>query len=351
MITPAAKLYSARDVARGRHLIESMGLRFEEGTDDIVAIHDGEKMIATASRAGFVLKMFAIDPEWQGGQILGDLASELIRLGRAAGEESFFLFTKPEHVLAFEAVGFRLLCASGTAALLEFGAGLPEYLSRHAGEVRPGRNGASVINGNPFTYGHQYLVEQASAGSDTFYVFIVREDRSVFPFEARIRMAREATRHLSNVIVLDTSRYAVSAATFPSYFLKRLDEATIAQMQIDLRLFASKIAPAFFVRKRYVGDEPYDPTTAAYNRTMREIFPEYDLELVEIRRLAERDGGGWPPRTPPDGGFISATKVRAALARRDFESLRRMVPETTHAFLRSPEGLAIADRLAAEVSR
>ena len=87
-------------------------------------------------------------------------------------------------------------------------------------------------------------MECAAQRVDRLYLFVVREDRSVFPFDVRFRLALEATAHIRNVTVLDTSRYAVSAGTFPSYFLKRLDEVATAQMQIDLLLFAQRIAPA-----------------------------------------------------------------------------------------------------------
>ena len=333
MTSPVNRLGTAGEVADARRLVTAQDLLFEEGCDDVVGIYDGGRLVATAARAGCVLKMFAIEPEHQGGAGLGALAAELIRLGQASGEEAFFVFTRPEHVPSFEAIHFRLLATHAQAALLEYGGGLAAYLARHAGLVRPGRNGASVVNGNPFTLGHQHLVETASRQVDTFYLFVVREDRSVFPFAARYRLAAEATRHLPNVVLLDTSRYAVSVATFPTYFLKRLDEVAVAQMQLDVRLFAAHLAPFFGVQTRFVGREPYDATTAAYNEVMRHVLPQYGVALVEIERRAGDDGP------------ISATRVRAALARRDFDALRRMVPEPTLAYLRSAEGLALAERL------
>ncbi|MGD0483415.1 MAG: citrate lyase ligase [Gemmatimonadales bacterium] len=333
MTSPVVPLATAGEVADARRLLAARGLTFEEGYGDLVGIYEEGCLVATAARAGGVLKMFAIDPAQQGGAALGALATELIRLGRAAGEEAFFVFTRPEHAPSFAAVNFRLLATHREAALLEYGGGLAAYLARHAALVRPGRNGASVINGNPFTLGHQHLVETASRQVDTFYLFVVREDRSVFPFVARYRLAAEATRHLPNVVLLDTSRYAVSAATFPTYFLKRLDAVAVAQMQLDARLFAAHLAPFFGIGARYVGREPFDATTAAYNAVMRSVLPEYGVALVEIERRAD----GEDP--------ISATIVRAALARRDFDALRRMVPETTLDYLRSSEGLALAERL------
>ena len=118
---------------------------------------------------------------------------------------------------------------------------------------------------------------------DHLYLFIVREDRSVFPFAARYRLAEEATRHVPNVVLLDTSRYAVSAGTFPSYFLRRDDEKARLQMEVDVRLFGAHLAPAFGITRRFVGHEPYCETTAAYNRTMAEVLPRYGVALVEVR--------------------------------------------------------------------
>jgi [citrate (pro-3S)-lyase] ligase len=330
---PVARLATAGEIADARRLVESQGLRFEDGWDDLVGMYEGGQLVATAARAGCVLMMFAIAPAAQGGDALGALATELIRLGWEAGEGSFFVYTRPAHAVSFEALGFRLLASHERAALLEHGGGLAAFLARHADRVRPGRNGAVVVNGNPFTLGHQHLVETASRQVDTLYLFVVREDRSVFPFAARYRLAAEATRHLPNVVLLDTGRYAVSAATFPSYFLKRLDEAAEAQMQLDARLFAAHLAPPFHIVTRFVGEEPFDPTTAAYNRALREVLPQHGVALVEIAR-----------RAGPEGP-ISATRVRAALARGDLDALGRLVPPTTLTYLRSPEGLALAERL------
>jgi [citrate (pro-3S)-lyase] ligase len=174
---------------------------------------------------------------------------------------------------------------------------------------------------------------------ETLYLFIVREDRSAFPFSVRFRLADEATRHLPNVVLLDTSRYAVSAGTFPSYFLRQNDEKARLQMEVDVRLFAAHLAPAFAVTKRFVGHEPFCDTTAGYNRTMADVLPQYGIGLVEVERAAS------------GGRFISATDVRAALAAGNFAAVGQLVPPTTLAFLQSPEGTNIAARLSAETRR
>lgn len=325
MIPVAVPLLTAGERLDARRLIESQGLAFEEGCDDLVGLYDNGRLVATAARAGYVLKMFAVDPSYQGGEVLGALATALTGLGRTAGHDAFFVFTRPEHAASFEHCQFRLLVTGGAVALLECGGGLERYLAEHEPLRREGVNGAVVINGNPFTRGHQYLVETAASRVDHLYVFIVREDRSVFPFAARYRLAEEATRQVPNLVMLDTSRYAVSAGTFPSYFLRRDDEKARLQMEVDARLFASRLAPAFGITRRFVGHEPYCETTASYNRTMADILPRYGVALVEVRRAAEGDR------------FISATDVRAALAAGDLAEVERLVPPTTLAYLRAPE--------------
>jgi [citrate (pro-3S)-lyase] ligase len=334
----AVLLATSREIAQAQHLIRAQGLLFETSFDELVGIYEGDRLVATAARDGFVLKMFVIDPAHQGGEALGALVTELVQRGRTAGHEAFFVYTRPENASSFEQCNFRLLVTDGSVALLEYGAGLQAYLDGYARLCRPGANGAVVINGNPFTLGHLYLVETAAREVGTLYLFIVREDRSVFPFAVRYRLAAEATSHIANVILLDTSRYAVSAGTFPSYFLKSADAVARSQMRIDLRLFGRHLAPAFFVTRRFVGHEPYCAMTAKYNETMAEVLPEYGIELVEVPRKQDREG------------FISATKVRDALARRDFAAIAPVVPAATLEFLRSEEGLAIAARLAQQAT-
>ncbi len=334
MIPIAVPLLTAAERLDARRLIESQGLAFEDGCDELVGIYDSSpRLVAVAARAGYVLKMFAVDDSCQGGEALGALVTTLTALGRSAGHDAFLVFTRPDHARSFEYCGFRLLVVTSAVALLEWGGGLERYLDAHRHLRRDGTNGAIVINGNPFTRGHQFLVETAAAQVDTLYVFIVREDRSAFPFAARYRLAEGATRHVPNVVLLDTSRYAVSAGTVPSYFLRQHDEKARLQMEVDVRLFGAHLAPAFALATRFVGHEPYCETAAGYNRTMKDVLPEYGIGLVEVER------------TSRNGRFVSATDVRAALATGHLAAIGSLVPPTTLAFLQSPEGAAIAAAL------
>jgi len=333
MIPPALPLLTSRERDEARRLVEAQGLSYE-ACDDVVGIYEQGRLVATAGRAGEVLKLFAIDEAHQGGQTLGRLLDALTALARADGRGVLLVFTRPGQASSFAAYNFRLLASGSEAALLEHGGGIEAYLARHAGLRRPGANGAVVVNGNPFTLGHLHLVETAASRVSTLYLFVVREDRSVFPFEARLAMAKAATSHLPNVVVLDTSRYAVSAATFPSYFLRRTDRAARAQMEVDATLFAAHVAPAFSIERRLVGEEPHCATTAAYNAVLADVLPSHGITLEVVPRLADA------------AGAISASRVRSALQRADLEGASRLVPEATAAFLRSSGGEAVARRLA-----
>jgi [citrate (pro-3S)-lyase] ligase len=334
-----SQISSSGDVQRARALIEGQGLAFEADLDDLVGAFTGGALVGVGARRRDVLKMIAIDPAEQGGALLGELVSELARLGFAAGHESLFVFTKPEHATSFEALNFKLLASHRRAALLELGPGIARWLDGNEDLVRPGANGAVVVNCNPFTAGHRYLVEEAARRVDTLYAFVVREDRSAFPFDVRMRLVREGTRDLANVRVLDTSRYAVSAVTFPSYFLKASDDAAAIQMELDLALFGGRIAPFFHVGRRFFGTEPYCATTRAYNEAMRRVLPRFGVEPVEV------------PRKEAGGAAISASRVRAALREGDLAALQGLVPPATAAFLASEEARAVRERLLAAEGR
>ncbi|MEI7611831.1 MAG: [citrate (pro-3S)-lyase] ligase [Betaproteobacteria bacterium] len=321
------------DVASARVLIERCELSFEAGFDDLLGIHEAGQLVAVGARAGNVLKMLAVEPAYQGGPLLGEILTALVMRGMENGLPSFFIFTKAEYITTFAALNFTLLASQGKAALLEYGNGLDKWLNSKRELLRPGSNGAVVMNCNPFTRGHRYLVEAAARQVDTLYLFVVREDRSVFPFADRFRLVQEGVHDLNNVMVLDTSHYSVSAATFPTYFLKKDDPVAQIQMELDVSLFASQIAPFFNIKRRFVGTEPNCPLTQSYNLTMKRLLPLYGIELTEIERQQAAQGA------------ISASRVRQLLATGNLEQLHDLVPDSTLAFLLSPGGDAIRKQI------
>ena len=135
--------------------------------------------------------------------------------------------------------------------------------------------------------------------------------------------------------------YVVSGATFPSYFLQdeAVDLVIRNQAELDVTIFARHIVPALGITRRYVGTEPYSPTTAAYNAAMKKILPAQGVEVIEIERKAGgTDAGGGPD-------YISATKIRRAILEGNLDSILNFLPECTRAYLRSAASEAAKKKL------
>lgn len=187
-------LKSERKMAQ--ELIKASGLAFEDNVDVMYGMYENEQLVATGSRAGNILKMLAVAPEHQGGSVLGELVTELVMNGQRAGYDSLFVYTKPEFIFSFQSLNFTLMANQEKVALLEYGEGLSKWLESKQELVRTGLNGAVVVNCNPFTNGHLYLIESAAQRVDNLYIFVVKEDRSVFPFDVRYRLVEEGVSHI-----------------------------------------------------------------------------------------------------------------------------------------------------------
>ena len=158
--------------------------------------------------------------------------------------------------------------------------GFERYLRGLKAARTTGKSAAVVMNANPFTRGHQYLVEKAAAACDTLHLFIVSEDASLVPFAVRKKLVAEGVKHLPNVVLHDSGPYIISNATFPSYFLK--DEAAVidGHARLDLAVF-TKIAKALNITARYVGEEPTSQVTGLYNQIMSQQLPKAGMDIVE----------------------------------------------------------------------
>jgi len=309
---------------------------------------DGDEILAGGGLDGNVIKCVAVSESARSEGLMNILVSRLIAIAREEGRESVKAFTKPENEGIFKSLGFGLLASAPKAILMENGrGGLPEYKKYLASLARPGRNGAIVMNANPFTKGHRYLVEQAASQVDNLYVIVVKEDRSRFPYVERKAMIEAGCAGLDNVVVCEGSDYAISAATFPTYFLKKLDDATDTQIALDLDLFVNHIAKPLGVTVRFAGSEPEDALTRRYNELMAEILPgtsvavvrqdhQPDSELVEgsaVRQARRPIDFVEIPRLEQKGNPISATSLRRALDKGGFKEAMEYIPESTIPYL------------------
>ena len=79
--------------------------------------------------------------------------------------------------------------------------------------------GAIVMNCNPFTNGHKYLIETARNKVDVLLIFVLEEDKSYFSYKDRMTMVKLGTADMGNVYVVPSGKFMISALTFPEYFV------------------------------------------------------------------------------------------------------------------------------------
>lgn len=308
------------------------GLTADETISQTVLVWDRETLVATGSREGNILKCIAVEEARRGedltATVLGTLRQEAFR----EGHRHLFLYTKPSNKYLFSSLFFYPIAQTSDVLLMENQRnGIREFLqtltvgSDYACSTlkTPQTVGAIVMNGNPFTLGHRYLVETAAENCDKLYVFVLSEDKSFFSAKDRLEMIRLGTMDIPNVTVLPTGPYLISSATFPTYFIKEREKAGQIQCFLDIEIFIRYFVPHFHITHRYVGTEPLSPMTRQYNEALQAHLPDKGIILKEI------------PRLESAGAPISASEVRAHIESGNTEALKTLLPQTTMEYLQA----------------
>lgn len=184
------------------------------------------------------------------------------------------------------------------------------------------RTGSIVMNCNPFTLGHRYLIEKAKAQVDYLYIFVVEEDKSFFEFNDRFEMVKRGVEDLENIAVLSSGRYIISSETLPGYFDKDNLQSVELNASKDIDIFGNIIAKCLNINVRFAGEEPIDAFTRQYNETMKRMLPERGIEFVEIPRVCKEEQ------------VISASRVRKLLKEKKYEEISNLVPNTTYDYMK-----------------
>lgn len=326
MIIKEAFLQEEIDVVRD--FLKSFDLKLDDDLTKILYVEDDDnKIIGTISCANYIIKGLAVDPTYQSENLAGVLVNEMIQYFRNNNIFNYQVFTKPMYKDIFISMGFRKIVETKKVIMLEGGVSnisleldkLKIQLKYQFGPITEETDiAALVINGNPLTNGHVYLIEEASKRHNYVVVFIVEENKSEFSFEERFSMAYLATKRFGNVCVLPSTKYVVSALTFPSYFLKDADEVNEEYAKIDALIFKEHFMKQLFIKKRYVGTEKSNKMNC-YNDTLKEILKD-DLEIVE--RISE------------NGDVISASRVRALLKENKLNEALDYIPRENHIIFR-----------------
>lgn len=333
-------LADSRSRGEADEFLAQQGLRLDP-LDLMLAARDADgRMAACAGLAGHTLKCVAVRPDMREHNLSSRLVSAILSRPEATSLPNINVYTKPANLQLFRSLGFHAVGEGNGAVMLESDRnGISRFLRECAKTVEPdgdmkpaGVTGAIVMNLNPLTLGHLHLIRTAADRCGLLYIFLLDDNpRTRFAYSERRDMLARAAKRIREerlaegkpdcrIVTVPASDYLISEATFPSYFLKKREEATEAHVTLDLDIFSRRIAPALGIKVRFVGEEPTDALTAYYNSRMHELLPEAGIDVTEIPRLC--DDAGIP---------YSASRVRDAIDRFNLAGALRMVPESSAA--------------------
>lgn len=304
--------------------LNSISLKYDECVDITITIKNKEEIVGTISAEDNLIKCMGVNQKYRNEGILNTLISEIIKYKYSQNIYELSVITGKCNREKLLSLGFYEIYSTDKIVLMENSKyKFQDYLKsleKHKKD-NMNKNAAIIMNLNPITKGHLYLIEKASKENDYTYIFIVSEDKSKIPYEIRLDLAEKSTAHLKNVKILKGGDYIISSATFPSYFTKTYNDWIENYCSLDLNIFGKYISKTLNIKRRYVGSEPYCNLTEYYNKKMHEILPKYNVEVVEVERISKRNQA------------ISASKVRRLLEESKFDELKELVPEPTYKYL------------------
>ena len=290
--------------------------------------NENDVIIGTISCADYIVKDLAVDENYQSENLASLLVNEILNHFRLNNVHNYQVFTKPKYKNIFLSFGFKEIVETDKVIMLEGGVNniatkineIKKTLTNRFGEINETSDiGCVVMNANPITNGHMYLIEEASRLNKMVVVFVVEEDKSDFTFEERFSLVYLSTTRLGNVCVVPSSKYIVSSSTFPSYFLKDETEVSEQYSKIDALIFKEYFMKQLFIKKRYVGTETSNKMIN-YNNTLKE---ELNDSLVILDRINYNNEQ------------ISASNVRKLLKENKINEALELVPRETSFILRS----------------
>lgn len=292
-------------------------------------IDENYSIIGTGSLDHNVIKCIAIDEKYQGQGLLARIMTNLTVKAYQQDNKHLFLYTKPNNIKMFSDFGFYEVAKTEDVLLME---NLKNGIANYVKEVREQTvnkfgldnqkiHGAIIMNCNPFTLGHRYLIEKSAGMCDILHIFVVSNDVSMFSQKARFKLVYEGTKDLNNVILHETKDYMISPATFPTYFIKDKAREEEINCRLDIEVFKRYMIDTLDIKIRFVGTEPNCRITRFYNQQLNKYMNQYGVNLVEIERKKMKDTA------------ISASLVRKLMEEKKFEQIKDLVPPSTFKYI------------------
>lgn len=332
--------YDVRALKEADTLLKSEGITRDANLDYLCALYDEEeKMIAVGGCFGPTLRCLAVSRAHRSEGLLNILVSHLIQYQYNRGYSHLFVCTKAKTSGFFRELGFYEVARAAedppeiTPVFLENRRrGFSDYLAS-LGDPQTGIRQASIVmNANPFTIGHRYLIETAAACCDRLHLFLLSEDVGLIPFSIRKKLVQEGIADLKNVVLHESGPYIISSALFPSYFFKDRRSVVSGHARLDTAVFV-RIAQRLGITDRFVGSEPLSQTTEEYHAVMAKFLPASGIRFHILERKTVKENP------------ISASFARKAIQDGDWKTFGTLVPETTLRFFMSKEAEPIIKRI------
>ena len=292
-----------------------------EDVDASYIIRDAGNIIATVSVKKNLIKFFYIDDKYQGEGLAIELINSALEEIIDKGYRSYFVFTKAKNENIFTSLSMDVIEKTEDVILLEGGFfKYADWIETIKKDIDKDEYNAIVMNANPLTLGHEYLVDKALEDARDLIIFVLEEDASYFSTRDRYELVKKHYHDNNRVRIYKSGPYIISRATFPTYFLKKDTDRLKVYTELDAKIFARRIAKDLNIKKRYFGTEPIDKVTQKYNEMMKKILSEYGIECEFIERKTI------------DGEVISASKVRECYEN-DFSACKKYLSSDVYELL------------------
>lgn len=318
------------EISDVKRLLKINNLTYEPNVTKTIGLYDNNFMVATGSIDHNVIKMIAVDPEYTSRNLSSKILSYLLFDMEANQIDHYFLFTKPENTKIFNNFNFNQIIETKDVVLYENKEKKITHVLQEMKKKIPLKNGLRnciIMNLNPMTLGHLYLIEKAAQIDGDLIIFLVETDASKIEYKTRLDILKKSMSHLKNVYVLPSTNYIISRATFPTYFLKEKQSMDV-YTELDVSIFKQYFMPIFEIDTRYVGQEPLDPLTNTYNEKLKAILGK-QLKIIDRKTFQDK--------------VISASYVRSLAKQKKYDHIKKIVPKATYKFLISKKGRALFD--------
>ncbi len=312
-------LNNPRDLDEIRSFLKDWGVDYQI-PDITYVIRDRGQIIATGSASGNILKYFFVKCEYRSQGAISIIYNSLLDYIIENGYSSYFVFTEPQNKGIFMSLGLKVVYSTSRVMLLEGGFyNFDKWINEVKEQIgeKKGIRGAVVVNCNPMTLGHRYLMTKALEEVDELIIFVVEEDLSEFPFKIRYNIVLNEFKDEKRIKVVKGGPYIISRGTFPTYFIKQKDEMLDIYTELDASIFAEKIGKDLSIDIRFLGSEPKDLLTLEYNKSLEKILESKGIQVKII------------PRLEIEGRPISASYVRNLLNSGKLEEAKKFLPKST----------------------